>query len=463
MLATTSGLLGLRRNSRMHKKIGALVTGLALFLIWGGTHLLPFRSLSASTSTLKPFERPKYSAAANSRRLSTRPSLVRLKASGYPVYLWQAGAYHWIPRRQLMQAIGYQYRQAHWETALPGPSGHPLTFYYHPGDPVGYWYHAGYMYPVESYAPIAWYDWGHTVSWLPFPKSKTAVKLLKNGHIVRLKDRAAKHHPSPPALLTETFDGITFRYPSSWVAATEAPYLFQASGGQGNETMTLNVYPESDRSPASPLWFLGKYRVLPDDATTWSNGQGGVDYQASMDGNSWITIGVVQPLPNTVVGYAFRLQMTVPSTSVVKAWSILNQWSVTGTAATATLSGQNPAGSPPTFSVTLVGPKGRVTTTAELDTGNQGAVLINPTLAKAIGLVKTGTATEIGVNGYGDAQTQPVYQGLSIAPRGTSDWMLYEGVAEGWGLPGIDLGTDFLTYASETDHDGHWTITWQVQ
>lgn len=393
------------------------------------------------------------------RRFRARPQLIRLTSHGQPVYLWQAGAYHWIPQRALMQAMGYRYSEATWEASAPGPIGHPMTFYYHPGDKLGYWYHAGKLYPVVAYPESAWTDWGHTVSRLPFALA-TAVKILNNGRVVYVKSVVGspiKAHP----LTVFSDDGITFRYPSSWIPNTFSAYTFQAVGPKGQSSLDLSVYPQSDRSPSSPLWFLGKYRVLPYGAETWSNSQGGIDYQALVDNGDLTSLGVVQPIPSHQFGYAFRLQMTVLSSRVAWAWTVLDRWSLSGEANTALLTGDTNTDGDPTFRVTLVGPSGQITTTASLDTGNEGGILINPSLAQAIGLVQTGTVAQLGVSGQ--PHDQPLYKDLSVAPAGTSNWMLYQGTAEGWGLSGIDIGTGFLRYATETDSNGHWTITWVVQ
>ena len=402
------------------------------------------------------FQGARLAGARNPVHVPSHPRLIRLRAEGAPVYVWQAGAYHWIPRRRLVAAMGYRDSAAAWEAKAPGPIGHPMDFFYEPGGKTGYWYHDGRLYPVKAYVMSVWIDWGHTIDRLPFSVVNRPVEIARGGHVIRL----AKAHSNP--LTTATEYGVTFRYPKGWIREGQTPlYLFEAKGPAGNADITLNVYPQSDRSPSSPLWFLGKFRVLPDDAKTWPNGQGGIEYQASVQGGS-TTIGVVQPMPNHAVGYAFRLAMTVPSSRVTWAWTVLNTWRLGGVSNTAVLTGDTNAHGDPVFRVTLVGPKGRVTTTASLDTGDEGGVLINPALARAIGLVQVGRTLEEGVGGPGHASEQPIYQGLSVAPAGTRNWMLYHGSARGWGLPGIDLGTDFLRHASETDSDGHWTITWAV-
>ena len=391
-------------------------------------------------------------------RLPSRPSLIRLKSPGKPLYLWQAGSYHWVPRRSVLYAMGYRYRDAVWESAAPGPMGHSLTFFYKPGDRLGYWYHQGRMYPVAQYPRSAWIHFGHTVDRIPLPKTKQAVKILASGHVIRLRSHPAR--PQANALSVYSQDGVSFHYPKAWSLVNSSHYLLEAE--QGSSLLGFNVYSESDRSPQSPLWFLGKYRVLPDDARTWSNHQGGVDYEASA-GPGLITVGTVQPMPNPAFGYAFRLTMTVPRTRINWAWTVLDQWRLGPSADTAVLMGNTNVYGSPTFPVTITGPHGSVTTTATLDTGNEGPALINPTLARQIGLVITGRALETGVSGYQHAHYQPLYQGLSLAPKGTQHWMLYQASAKGWGLPGVDLGTDFLKYATETDNNGHWTITWPIQ
>lgn len=268
--------------------------------------------------------------------------------------------------------------------------------------------------------------------------------------------------PTGNALTTYSYGGISFQYPASWNTTPESGqrYIYQVQGPGGASTLSFHVYDQSDRSPSSPLWFLGKFRVLPDDAKTWSNGDGGIDYQATSEDGGDVTVGVVQPIPSGDPGTAFNLSIEVVPSRVNYAWTLLNTWRFGAAANRATLTGSTNQYGDPAFKVTLVGPAGAVTTTAVLDTGNEGPVLINPRLANAIGLQKTGTHTSCGVNG---CAPEPTYSGLSVAPAGSSNWMVARGSAIGWKLSGIDLGTDFLKYATETDSDGHWAITWTVQ
>jgi hypothetical protein len=211
------------------------------------------------------------------------------------------------------------------------------------------------------------------------------------------------------------------------------------------------------------LWVLGKFRVLPDDAKTWSNGRGGLDYQAQSSGGE-TTVGVVEPIPSDNPGTAFNLSMTVDPSQVTWAWSVLNTWHWIGNgASTATLSGQTNQYGTPVFPVTVTGPNGSINTWAELDTGNEVTTLVTPSVARAIGLLQTGSSQACGVN---NCSSEPTYQGLSIAPKGTVNWMQQNVNAEGWdgaGSVSIDIGTGFLKYASVSLEGIHWVITWPVQ
>ena len=264
----------------------------------------------------------------------------------------------------------------------------------------------------------------------------------------------------PNTLTTYSYGGISFQYPASWQPTPESgqQYIYQIQGPGAESTLSFHVYDQSDRSPSSPLWFLGKYRVLPDDAKTWSNGQGGIDYQARA--GDYVTVGIVQPIPSRDPGTAFNLSIQVLRSRTSYAWQLLNTWRFGAAANRATLTGSTNQYGDPAFKVTVVGPKGSITTFAVLDTGNEGPVLINPRLARAVGLPQTGTQTSCGVNG---CAREPTYSRLSVAPAGSSNWMVANGSAIGWHSAGIDLGTNFLRYATETDSNGHWTITWAVQ
>lgn len=385
-------------------------------------------------------------------------------------FLWQDGAYHRLPY------VGFVHILSGIDPAvvahrLNGPMGRTLDLVKYRNE--YYWFHGGYWLPVIQFPETVWHHRGHLVTSLGTvaPVSRTwLAKISVAGRVALLRRTPIRPNDSPSVL---ALDGVQFVVPYGWtrgivgLVPTGSDEVLTAEDmttahGVRPGSLVLFVYPQSDRSPTSPLWIFGQIKVLPRGGTVWDDGQG-VDYQVSDRGGD-VTIGTVQPLTDDSSGYAFHLQMTVPPAEVSWAWTLIDQWSTTQGAPDATLTGSTTQFGTPIVPVTVVGPTGTSANTwAEIDTGNESDVLIAPALAQSIGLTQTGTTGSVGVNGEA---SEPTYSGLSVSARTNHAWMVVKSPAEGWvgfGSVQLDLGQTFLKYATLTDNNGHWTLTWTVQ
>jgi len=119
------------------------------------------------------------------------------------------------------------------------------------------------------------------------------------------------------------------------------------------------------------------------------------------------------------------------------------------------------------FPVWLVGPRGRVATLAELDTGNQRSPVVSISLARQVGLPITGTTPLLGVV-PGAQVPAPVYGGATVIPAGpyvrgdpgrlTLPRLL--GVSGSIGFAGLLLGQTVLAHTRLVEQAGQWWWAW---
>jgi hypothetical protein len=119
------------------------------------------------------------------------------------------------------------------------------------------------------------------------------------------------------------------------------------------------------------------------------------------------------------------------------------------------------------FPVWLVGPRGRVATLAELDTGNQRSPVVSISLARQVGLPVTGTTPLLGVV-PGAQVPAPVYGGATVIPAGpyvrgdpgrlTLPRLL--GVSGSIGFAGLLLGQTVLAHTRLVEQAGQWWWAW---
>lgn len=367
------------------------------------------------------------------------PQLVRRNGV---VYVQQDQKYHRIPNPALAAAMGVRPDQARSEAKLSLPVGHPLTFVYDPSVRIGYWFHRGKLYPVKSYAPSDWQRWGHLVRYLPFPRSHFWVRLSRSGM------RSMALLPAPGAFRSFDYQGLVVDYPASWkIQLTSKPSLQVTSLGRNHTPMQVLLH----------VQFL----ALPQSAMTHSTAKG-VTFAAFTARRAGRVV-VSRQVAFGRSGGVVRLRLTVPLTLAKWARSFLDRWQVhLGSTKTAHLSGTSNQQGSPIVPVTLVGPKAAVNSWAEIDTGNQSATLVTPAVARAIGLKSLGSQISCGVQ---DCAMEMEYGGLSVAPKGTADWMQWAGKAVRWQGSGgvtVDLGTTFLKKARLSLNGGRWRLAWPV-
>ena len=119
------------------------------------------------------------------------------------------------------------------------------------------------------------------------------------------------------------------------------------------------------------------------------------------------------------------------------------------------------------FPVTLIGPAGRVQTTAMVDTGNELPPILVERLAQQIGLTPTGATAFIGVV-PGVPTTGPTYGAFDVVPQGQyvagSPSALHiaqaVGVTQSTSGVGINLGQTVLAHTKLVEQDGRWWFAW---
>ncbi len=400
-------------------------------------------------------------AATWTQRMVARPKrpsppLIRLP-HGQAMFFWkQAGSYHRIPDPRLLRAMGFSPWQAVSLNSVPGPVGHPLRFYFDPHAAEGFWFDHHTFYPIQSYAPSDWTRWGALLHQIPFPVSNRWVRLGPRG-----PEPIWPHSPAPVqsaihALNTYVYQNLVVNYPAGWrlVPTLAGSTCLQALAPTGRGRFTLAIVPLHGR----PL-----QRTIHPPATRgriMANRRGGYTFQIA--GRRQITVGVLETMAGTPT-QAFKLSMTVPwedakwARSVVQGWRFLRP----GTAR-AVLSGTSNQLGSPLFAVTVVGPSGAVNTWAELDTGNESDTLVTAQVARAVGLIAAGPEISCGAN---SCATVPTYRDLSVAPKGTSQWLAWQAPAYQWkgaGRATIDLGTEFLRSATLSLTAHRWVVTWPI-
>jgi hypothetical protein len=131
------------------------------------------------------------------------------------------------------------------------------------------------------------------------------------------------------------------------------------------------------------------------------------------------------------------------------------------------ITGTVPPGGTVTFPVTLIGPTGRVQTTAMVDTGNELPPILVEHLAQQIGLTPTGATFLTGVV-PGATTTGPTYGAFEVVPQGQyvegtpSALPISQavGVTQSTVGVGINLGQTVLAHTKLVEEDGRWWFGW---
>jgi len=131
------------------------------------------------------------------------------------------------------------------------------------------------------------------------------------------------------------------------------------------------------------------------------------------------------------------------------------------------ITGTVPPGGTVMFPVTLIGPAGRVQTTAMVDTGNELPPILVEHLAEQIGLTPTGETTVMGVV-PGASTTGPTYGAFDVVPQGhyvegtPSALPIAQavGVTQSTSGAGINLGQTVLAHTKLVEQDGRWWFGW---
>jgi len=404
-----------------------------------------------------PWARP-WLAVTERSETSNRalPLLITLSTMPGQLYLYQARRYHRVPNLQLLHAMGYHLTQVAIASILPAPSGHPLTFFYKKSAAVGYWFHRGAFFPVKAYATEDWLKWGHVIQSVPFPVASRWVSLNRFGASVFVSDGEDSLTLAPKALRPYAYRGLWIDYPAAWTvthAADGALYL-RSLRSQHHFEVRVSLKPDD------PAQFIPIRKAIALETTrTWGHRQGAGNEK--LEDQTVDVFEAVSPYP----GSPRRVQLSavVPRTKRTWAFAFLRQWRISGNMfQIAHLEGSSNQHGSPILPVTVIGPTGAVNTWAELDTGNQSETLITQRIARAIGLHRTSEQINCGID---NCSLEPSYRGITLAPRGTVEWMESMAVASRWqgsGAVSIDLGTQFLKRAALSLADGRWQLSWPV-